>query len=205
MNVQEIFPTQVGLSVCDIDIESEIQYLRNLEMAEPSEEVILSYGYRSENTSVLDDPQVYRLRNWIIDQLDRYAIEILGYDVNGMGITQSWITQKASGQTHMPHKHPNSLISGVFYFEDHEAAMTFTDERTECIHVEKRQNAPNNQFSIQPLRYGLVLFPSWVLHGVGKNTGPVRTSLAFNTLPLNGFGDIGDCRNVSYNNIKGKL
>ncbi len=116
------------MNICDSDIEKDVAFLKGLPLADTTDEVTDNYGFRSSSSYVLNNNEVSTLRNWIIDCLDEYAINVLGYDIAGMAITQSSVSIKDNSQKHIAHKHPNSLISGVFYFDDNDTAITFTKE-----------------------------------------------------------------------------
>ena len=133
--VEQLFPTHIFMDICNLDIEGDVTFLQKLPLAKTTDEVTDNYGFRSASSYVLNNPEVSTLRNWIIDCLDEYAIRVLGYDIAGMALTQSWVSIKDNSQKHIAHKHPNSLISGVFYFDDHDTAITFTKEDDDFLMV----------------------------------------------------------------------
>ena len=104
-------------------------------------------------------------------------------------ITQSWLNYTEENQYHHKHAHPNSIISGVLYFN--------SDKEKDMIkffsHINYQQIKPeidDSKYNIWnsgswwfPVETGqLVMFPSSTTHQVdvkqGNNT---RISLAFNT------------------------
>mgnify|MGYP003657307313 FL=1 len=102
-------------------------------------------------------------------------------------ITQSWLNYTEANQYHHQHFHPNSIISGVLYFNSNKEKdnIKFTDPKPYQqikLDVEK-YNLWNSQTWSFPVETGnLFMFPSSTLHEVetkkGNNT---RISLAFNT------------------------
>lgn len=212
--VEQLFPINIFMDMCNLDIEGDIAFLEKMPLADSpvlksgqsNDEAINNYGYRSQSFYVLNNPEVATLRNWIVDCLDEYAIKVLGYDISGMGITQSWVSIKDTAQRHLAHTHPNSLISGVFYFDDSETPITFTEEDKDFLMVKRNPEiAPYNQYHVHPMKYGVILFPSWLEHEVTVNNDVKRSSLSFNSVPLEGFGSAGDLTEIRYDMIQGRM
>jgi uncharacterized protein (TIGR02466 family) len=105
-------------------------------------------------------------------------------------ISLSWANRTKPGQEHHIHKHPNSIISGVFYLNDSpESRINLVspfDDITQ-MHDISREDAQLNEFNWSEYHYNpqkntCVLFPSYVRHYVSKNTSDEdRYSIAFNT------------------------
>ena len=204
--IEQLFPINIYMNICDSDIEKDVAFLKGLPLADTTDEVTDNYGFRSSSSYVLNNNEVSTLRNWIIDCLDEYAINVLGYDIAGMAITQSSVSIKDNSQKHIAHKHPNSLISGVFYFDDNDTAITFTKEDNDFLMVKRNTEiAPYNQYHITPMKYGLILFPSWLEHEVSVNTDAKRYSMSLNSVPLGGFGSAGDLTEFKYDMIQGRM
>lgn len=102
-------------------------------------------------------------------------------------ITQSWLNYTEENQYHHQHAHPNSVISGVFYFdcdkENDKILFIKSNAYQQIRTVVKDFNLWNSDtwwFSV--VTGQLVMFPSSTTHQVetkkGNNT---RISLAFNT------------------------
>jgi len=104
-------------------------------------------------------------------------------------ITQSWLNYTETNQYHHKHEHPNSVVSGVFYFDSDikndkilfSHPITYTQIVPE---IDKEKfNLWNSRTWWFPVETGnLFMFPSSTTHQVqtkqGNNT---RISLAFNT------------------------
>jgi len=102
-------------------------------------------------------------------------------------ITQSWLNYTEENQYHHRHVHPNSIISGVFYFDSDKEndKIKFSNPRTyqQIMPEIKEYNLLNSDTWWLPVSTGqLIMFPSSTRHQVdvkkGNNT---RISLAFNT------------------------
>jgi len=103
-------------------------------------------------------------------------------------ITQSWLNYTEANQYHHQHAHPNSVVSGVFYFDSdiQKDKILFSKGGYQQIRPEidkEKFNLWNSETWFFPVETGnLIMFPSSTLHQVetkkGNNT---RISLAFNT------------------------
>ena len=113
-------------------------------------------------------------------------------------ITQSWLNYTEANQYHHQHAHPNSVISGVFYFDSDikNDKILFTKGRYQQISpkIDKEKfNLWNSSTWFFPVETGnLFMFPSSTVHQVetkqGNNT---RISLAFNTFYKGTLGSNG--------------
>jgi uncharacterized protein (TIGR02466 family) len=111
-------------------------------------------------------------------------------------VTQSWLNFTEPDQFHHRHAHPNSVISGVFYFDsdkDNDMIKFFHPKEYQQIWVDveqKNYNLYNSTSWWFPVETGqLIMFPSSTNHQVdvkkGNNT---RISLAFNTFYRGALG-----------------
>ena len=104
-------------------------------------------------------------------------------------ITQSWLNYTETNQYHHKHAHPNSIISGVFYFDSDikNDKILFSSskgyEQIKPIIDETKYNIWNSETWFFPVETGnLFMFPSSTNHQVETKQGTnTRISLAFNT------------------------
>ena len=104
-------------------------------------------------------------------------------------ITQSWLNYTEANQYHHKHAHPNSIISGVFYFNSDikNDKILFSSskgyEQIKPIIDETKYNIWNSETWFFPVETGnLFMFPSSTNHQVETKQGTnTRISLAFNT------------------------
>jgi|TARA_B100000900_G_C20499772_1_gene683212 uncharacterized protein (TIGR02466 family) len=102
-------------------------------------------------------------------------------------ITQSWLNYTEENQYHHRHEHPNSVISGVLYFncdeKNDKIKFTKTNGYQQISPEIKTYNIWNSTSWWFPLKTGkLILFPSSTTHQVDVKEGTnTRISLAFNT------------------------
>tara|TARA_R100001126_G_C4828806_1_gene150673 strand:- start:55 stop:678 length:624 start_codon:yes stop_codon:yes gene_type:complete len=104
-------------------------------------------------------------------------------------ITQSWLNYTDANQFHHKHEHPNSVVSGVLYFDSdikNDKILFSHSKGYQQISPEinnKKFNLWNSTTWFFPVETGnLIMFPSSTTHQVETKQGDnTRISLAFNT------------------------
>ena len=198
--VLELFPTPVFTTTIPLEYSKVVPWFYTQEML--SEEVDSpNYGERSKDAYILDKPECLDLKAYLLTLTKTYG-DMLGYDYESYRFGQSWLSYKHPGQHHTMHSHPNSLISGVFYFGEpaekvpaikfHKLMGAFNTSSLSPKKVnDKREKKYSwEEFSITFTPGLLLLFPSFLHHSVPLNKSEkTRCSLAFNVVPTIGFGD----------------
>jgi uncharacterized protein (TIGR02466 family) len=198
--ILELFPTPVFTTMVPVEFSGITPWLFKQEML--SEEVDSpNYGERSKNSYILEEPEAINLKSYILELTAQYS-KMLGYDYTSYRFGQSWLSYKHPGQHHTTHSHPNSLISGVFYFGEPtnntpaikfhklEGGMNVSYISPKIIKDKRELKYAQKEFSIEFTPGLLLLFPSYLHHSVPLNkTEKTRCSLAFNTVPTIGFGE----------------
>ena len=163
------------------------------------------YGLHSKNTYIMDEPECVDLKKFVLNLAKDFAHNTLMYDYDEWTFSQTWVTWKEPGQQHVPHTHPNSVISAVFFYgygeEETPAIMFHKDEYQGAGQsimlkqktLEKEKTAPPftwKTFTV-PFKPGLLLlFPSYFRHSVPPNkTQYTRKSVSMNIVPKGGLGD----------------
>ena len=198
--ILELFPTPVFTTTLPQEFASVVPWFYKQEML--SEEVDSpNYGERSKNSYILNEPECSKLGNHILDIVPQFG-KTLGFDYDSYKFSQSWLSYKHPGQHHTMHTHPNSLISGVFYFGEpvektpaikfHKPIMgmnvSYISPKT--LADKRESKYAWSEFSVEFSPGLLLLFPSHLNHSVPLNkTDTTRCSLAFNIVPSIGFGD----------------
>lgn len=144
----------------------------------------------SRNDRVLDSKELSDLKQFIDEQIFLFKKNLLRMkDENEIRITQSWINRSGPGQFHPKHKHPNSVISGVMFFDENsdESLPPIRFFRTLGMFPLDFHFDELNEFNadcrlFETVRGRLMLFPSLLEHDVEQNKSDrVRTSISFNT------------------------
>lgn len=146
---------------------------------------------------VLDKEPMGAIREAVQSALNTYLKNVYApsHDVN-VYITQSWINFTNPGQNHHAHSHPNSFLSGTYYFsadKDNDSISFFHPTLREVILPSDNYNEYNSERWIVPVETGdIVIFPSNLKHCVDdtiKERTLTRISLAFNTFLSGQIGD----------------
>jgi uncharacterized protein (TIGR02466 family) len=189
----QLFPKPVLISKYHKDFTEELEYVKSLEH-KLNEKSQTEYAKQSTNTFLLDEPELASIREFIEAYLKFYVHNVLEC-TDELVITQAWSNICEKGKKHHEHVHPNSIVSGVFYFQINEnlPPIEFRNPNTHSFNLNiQKQNNFNSATFLLPLNSGeLILFPSNLTHSVPENKADLpRISLAFNTFAKNSLGSI---------------
>ena len=205
-NIIELFPVPIYKTYLPKELSVVCNYFDGLKHwtgdgSEGSGSDYRNYGTHSEDTYVLDNPKCEEFAKYVLHHIDVYNRESLGYVNQEWMFSQSWISYKHPGQSHVYHTHPNSIISAVFFYGNvgddtskivfHQNASFQKVDTVQLQNEEEKRYAWRSQgisFDFQPGT--LLIFPSFLPHSVPENkTRIVRKSLSMNIVPKNGLGD----------------
>lgn len=185
-----LFPIPVYIQQNAVE-ENDIKNLRDVELL-PEHDFTANYGFQSASSYILNLPEYSALREKIKYYVNDFANNALGL-AGEYEFTQSWVSIKKPYQMHHPHVHPNSIISGVLYFDNVADAESIVFHKNidatdyvmrPALDKTKDTIYKHSEAMIQIKNYMLVLFPSYLKHGVMTNQSDVnRYSLAFNAVP----------------------
>lgn len=161
----------------------------------------INYGTHSDDTYVLDNPECEDFAKSVLNHVDIYNNESLGYVNQEWMFSQSWVSHKHPGQSHAHHTHPNSIISAVFFYgemSDDTSKIVFNQNSifrgVDTVQLQVKENkkyawrSQGISFNFEPGT--LLIFPSFLPHSVPENkTRIVRKSLSMNIVPKKGLGD----------------
>jgi len=182
--IRPLFPTPVLMSALGRDItDAERKVLED--NCKPGMVKSNDGNLTSSNFYILKD-NLPELRKEFETQIDYYLKNIISPSTGvSLYITQSWLNYTEQGQFHHEHAHPNSIISGVFYFNAHKEhdRIYFFKNQYRDMKILPEWNWFNAESWWLPVETGmLLLFPSHLRHKVAITTGDhTRISLAFNT------------------------
>lgn len=153
----------------------------------------------SKDTYVLNDPLCLEFKAWLHRHLATFFYDFYKIDKKvKMFITQSWINFTENGEFHHVHNHPNSVLSGVFYFTGENIKLKFSNDtdlfKGLQLPITEYTNDNSDGYEINLNPGQLVMFPSHLTHEVPKFEGTLRVSLAFNTFIK---GDIGSLEGLT--------
>ena len=201
LEIASLFPTPLLRIDIPPELSTACNVFENTEMLHEKESR-MEYGIHSKNTYIMDEPECVDLKKFVLDLAKEFAQKTLLYDYDEWAFSQTWVTWKEPGQQHVPHTHPNSVISGVFFYG-------YGEEGTPAIEFHRNDIVGNGQtimlknfadvrpspFAwktfVVPFKPGtLLLFPSYFRHSVPVNkTQYTRKSVSMNIVPKGVLGD----------------
>ena len=204
----QLFPIPVMISPYPVNYDKELEWIRNQPCRKDNRGggnncapggMVQHYNRQSEETFILDKPELSNVRAFIEAKLHKYVTEIMSSN-DKLVITQSWLNKSGKGESHHEHVHPNSMISGVWFPQIHEQMppIQFRGGHQRDVALQSTKfNTFNSATFMLPMKKGeLLLFPSNLSHSVPVNQGDEeRISLSFNTWPK---GNMGDKQSLTY-------
>ena len=111
----------------------------------------------------------------------------------GWSLKEMWVNVLGTGGRQAMHNHANSFISGIVYLTptDPSAQTVFMKSpggtdfsfRNDHAGMTPGPFSADKWISPAPEPGDLALFPSYLMHAVPPNNGPIRISMAFNAIP----------------------
>lgn len=196
----DLFPIPVLCTMIPESFSTSMESLFSLELKGKEDGVLEeAYGKRTKNSYILHLPEFKELSNYILKCAADFG-KNYGLPYNDFKFSQSWLSVKEPGQSHTVHTHPNSIISGVFYFgpsNEKTSAINFhpflTPGNGPSINMNQQMNTSKYNASTVGFDFipgQLLIFPSSLQHSVPvNNTDLPRYSLAFNIVPTQGLGE----------------
>lgn len=190
-NINSIFPTSIIMGDLDREISKE-------ELTVVEYHKTRTYSNIGNITSLdryILKTQLPEIKTFVELGIKSYVDDILipKHPLN-FYITQSWINYTSLGQFHHRHNHPNSILSGVFYFNadpDKDKIFFYNEKYKQITIPAKIHNIHNSDSWWFPVKTGsLIIFPSNLTHMVEQTvSNEIRVSLAFNVFATGYFGD----------------
>ena len=184
--INHIFPTPVYITEIDREFtKQELNFVK-----EQKKHCSKNAGnINTKDNYILNKKEFKNIKKFLNKHCKNYLDTVICPKNNlELYITQSWLNYTEADQYHHKHEHPNSVISGVLYFDsdiknDKILFSKSTEQQIKPIIDNTKFNLWNSETWFFPVETGrLIMFPSSTIHQVeikkGKNT---RISLAFNT------------------------
>ena len=184
----QIFPTPILITKYEGSLVDELKHIDILEWIEQK----ANGNFKSKDTYLLDHEQFKNIKNFIYESLNKFTKEVLMSDQR-LVVTQCWLNKNPKGSKHHEHVHPNSIISGVFYFKQDPKLppISFSKSIQHAMKLDpKKYNNLNSETFLLPCTDGeLILFPSNLKHSVPINMSEEpRISMSFNTFSVDTLG-----------------
>jgi len=214
--IEPIFP----IGIYTVEIPEDLEKTFNIKEDEnefldhDSENHYKTNGLTTEDFYLLNSKKYSKLKNFILTHCKNYGQNYLSIDSEKYIMSQSWITIKPPNTEHNRHIHPNSIISGVLYYgmydedipgiEFYNSYNIWDFKYNRSLRINPNKQLNTNMFTANEVTFKfktntLILFPSWLEHGVPYNdTTKSRKSIAFNVLPQ----ILGDGRSLTELKLK---
>jgi uncharacterized protein (TIGR02466 family) len=184
----QLFPIPLLIIPYEQPIDKELTYLKTISYREQQQ----NGNFRSDDSYLLRNKEFKNIKNFLGEAVDRYTKKVLN-SKQRLVITQCWANRNPKGSKHHEHVHPNSIVSGVMYFQINEKLppISFGKDRQDGIKLDPiKYNHLNSESFMLPCKSGeLILFPSSLKHWVPINKGDEdRISVSFNTFCIDTIG-----------------
>ena len=197
--IYRIFPTPIALYRYKDSIDTELNYLKSIQYLDTDDP---TRSNRSTSSFLFEDKELKNIFIFVNKCLEDYTRRVLATD-QLLTVTQSWANKNIKGARHHEHVHPNSIVSGVFYFQTNSSTPIIfnkTDQHAFIFEPIKFNTVNSHQFRLEVKAGECILFPSHLRHAVPENNYFLeRISMSFNTFSL---GTLGSKRALTYLNIK---
>ena len=186
----QIFPTPVLITKYEEDFNKEMKYVENLKYTEQKAEG--TKNFRSTDSYLFKYKPLKKIKNFCGESLTKYTEKILN-SKQRLVVTQCWTNRNPPGSKHHEHRHPNSIVSGVFYFKIGgklpPIQFAKTMQGTMRLDPVKYNNINAESFHVPCMPGELLLFPSDLKHSVPINrSNETRYSMSFNTFCIDTLG-----------------
>ena len=184
----QIFTTPITITKYEGSLVDELKYIDTLEYIKQKD----NDNFKSKDSYLLKHKEFKDIKNFINKCINKFTKNIYQSDQK-LVVTQCWLNKNPKGSSHHEHCHPNSIISGVFYFKQNSKLPPIQFSKTlqysMTLHTKKFNNLNSHTFYLPCTDGELIIFPSDLNHHVPTNTSDEeRISMSFNTFSINVLG-----------------
>jgi uncharacterized protein (TIGR02466 family) len=184
----QLFPTPLLIVPYELPINKELAYLKTISYREQQQ----NGNFRSDDSYLLRNEEFKNIKTFLGEAVNKFTTDVL-QSKQRLVITQCWANRNPKGSKHHEHVHPNSIVSGVMYFQINEKLppISFSKDRQDGMKLNpEKYNHMNSETFMLPCKPGeLILFPSSLKHSVPTNQGEEdRISVSFNTFCIDAIG-----------------
>ena len=184
----QIFPTPVLITKYEGNISEETKYVENLEYLDQKD----NKNFKSKDSYLMKHEIFKNIKNFFGESITKYTEKVLN-SKQRLVITQCWTNKNPPGAKHHEHVHPNSILSGVFFFKigGKLPPIQFAKSVQGAMKLDpvKYNNITAETFLLPCVPGELLLFPSNLKHSVPMNLSEeTRYSMSFNTFCIDALG-----------------
>ena len=200
----QIFPIPVLITKYENSMENEFKFIENLRYVEQKE----NGNFKTDDTYLLKHKELSKIKDFIYESLNKFTQNIY-QTKQRLVVTQCWANRNPPNSKHHEHVHPNSIISGVFYFRQSKTLppIQFSKAVQDSFKLspEKYNNINSETFLLPMVDGELVLFPSTLRHSVPFNKGnEPRYSMSFNTFCIDELGSRDSLTHLNIRELYGQ-
>ena len=195
--VQNLFPTPIYTTKIDREFtKQELQFVSN----QKNKCTQNKGNINTKDNYILNRKEFKNIKKFLDKHCKDYLETIICPKDNiELYITQSWLNYTEKDQYHHQHSHPNSVVSGVLYFDSDKENDKILFSNTGYKQIvptidDTKFNLWNSATWFFPVETGdLFMFPSSTTHQVETKQGSnTRISLSFNTFYKGTVGSNSD-------------
>jgi uncharacterized protein (TIGR02466 family) len=184
----QLFPVPLLILPYEESIDEELNFLKTISYREQQQ----NGNYRSDDSYLLKQNILSKIKTFLFESLNEYTNTVLN-SKQRLVITQCWANRNPKGSKHHEHVHPNSIVSGVMYFQinDKSPPIQFAKSVQDGVKLDPvKYNHMNAETFMLPCKAGeLIIFPSSLKHSVPINQSDEdRISISFNTFSIDTIG-----------------
>ena len=184
----QLFPTPLLIVPYEQSIDKELAYLKTISYRKQQQ----NGNFRSDDSYLLRNEEFKDIKNFLGEAVNKFTTNVLNTKQR-LVITQCCANRNPKGSKHHEHVHPNSIISGVMYFQINEKLppIQFAKSIQDGMKLDPiKYNHMNSETFMLPCKPGeLILFPSSLKHSVPTNQSEEdRISVSFNTFCIDAIG-----------------
>jgi len=206
VTTHKCFPTLIHEFKLDLDNDKMLDYVYGMKRSVVPGTNVSGPSQDDLHKSLIFKPLVDELT-----LLHDGILQKLEYEYDKIEITNMWANHLQSVDTHPPHTHSNSILSGVYYLlaGKETAPIQFFDPRVQASILGPRRKNMNwynsNMISFNSVIGVGFIFPSWLQHwvpstqlvfGQGHPTQHERISVSWNVLVRGHYGEPNTFQNA---------
>jgi len=189
MRQLDIFKTSIFETALDINLNKFIKKFKAMKKESAGRVLSNAGGWQSQNFN-FKDPLLKELKNHIEDAIKQVHHQLGFKKSTRLHVNNIWCNFNDYQQYNTAHSHPNSILSGVLYFQTPPkcGSIVFLNpihllNHLWDPHLTETYTHYNSGTWAVPAKAGMmVVFPSWLLHRVqASKSYSSRISISFNT------------------------
>ena len=119
----QLFPTPLLIVPYEQPIDKELTFLKTISYRKQEQ----NGNFRSDDSYLLRNEEFKDIKNFLGEAINKFTTNVLNTKQR-LVITQCWANRNPKGSKHHEHVHPNSIVSGVMYFQINENVQKWVEQ-----------------------------------------------------------------------------